>query len=175
MKKISLENQRLCAKALLDGLYGEVEVGTKLVHLVDKANSWNVVLVSLTPYGLGLRLNTLFTVEDCNGTVKNTKRTLHLNGEVHVSRGVDDVDLGIFPLNADILGKDGDPALTLEVVVVQQEVVHLLIITEKLRSVKHVVYQGGFTVVNVGDDGDVAQIHVLKKFVAKVLSFIAIG
>jgi hypothetical protein len=37
-----------------------------------------------------------------------------------------------------------------------------LVVTEKLRSVKHIVYQGGFTVIDVGYNSNVAQVHVPK-------------
>ena len=65
--------------------------------MLTKAHPRHVVLVGLTPHGLGLGLDTLFTVEDGDGTVENTERTLHLDGEVHVTRGVDDVDLVVVP------------------------------------------------------------------------------
>jgi hypothetical protein len=34
--------------------------------------------------------------------------------------------------------------------------------------VKNFVHQGGFSVVNVGDDGDVAKIHAYKSVCGKV-------
>ena len=49
-----LNNQRASAQAVNDGLNGEVEVRTHLVHLVDEADTGDVVLVSLTPNGLRL-------------------------------------------------------------------------------------------------------------------------
>src|SRR5699024_11120338 len=52
-----LHNQWLCTQAVLDGANGEVEVSTELVHLVHEADTWNVVLGSLTPNLLGLWLN----------------------------------------------------------------------------------------------------------------------
>ena len=92
-----LDNKWLSAQTLDDGVYGEVEVSTQLVHLVNEADTRNVVLVSLTPYGLRLRLNTFFTIEHSNSTVENAERTLHLHGEVNVTGGVNDVDLVLVP------------------------------------------------------------------------------
>src|SRR5690606_16948877 len=92
-----LHDQWLSTKALDDGFHGEVEVCTHLVHLVDEADAWNVVLVSLAPYGLGLRLNAFLAIKYCNGAIEHAKRALHLNGEVNVARGVNDVDLVVVP------------------------------------------------------------------------------
>ena len=50
-----------------------------------------MVFVCLSPYGLGLWLNAALCAEDGYGTVKNSQRTLNLNGEVNVTRGVDNV------------------------------------------------------------------------------------
>jgi len=57
----------------------------------------HVVLVGLAPDLLGLRLHAFLAVEDGNGAIENTERTLYLDGEVDVSRGVDDVDSGCRP------------------------------------------------------------------------------
>ena len=74
-------------------LNGEVEVSAQLVHLVDEADTRDVVLVGLTPHGLGLRLDALLAVEDGHGAVEHAQGALNLDREVHVSGGVDDVDL----------------------------------------------------------------------------------
>ncbi len=46
----------------------------------------------LTPHGFGLGLNTTHRAVDHAGTVQDAHGTFHLDGEVHVPRGVDDVD-----------------------------------------------------------------------------------
>src|SRR5699024_1063568 len=58
-----LHNQWLCAQAVNDGVHGVVEVRAHLVHLVDEADTWNVVLRSLTPNLLGLWLHAFLAVE----------------------------------------------------------------------------------------------------------------
>ena len=108
-----LEDQRLGAKAVHDGLHGEVEVRTQLVHLVDEADPGDVVLVGLTPHGLGLGLNALLAVEDRDRAIEDAQRALNLNGEVDVTRGVDDVDLVLVPEAGHRRGGDGDPPLLL--------------------------------------------------------------
>ncbi len=80
-----------------DGTDREVEVGTHLVHLVDEADTGDVVLVGLTPHGLGLGLNALLAVEHGDGAVEDAQGALNLDGEVNVTGGVDDVDLVTVP------------------------------------------------------------------------------
>ena len=116
-----LDDERSRTKLLLDGAHRVVEVGTELVHLVDEADARNAVLVGLTPHGLRLGLHTLLAVEHCDGAVEHAKRTLHLGGEVHVARGVNDVDLELLvrimslavPEAGGRSGLDGDAAFLL--------------------------------------------------------------
>ena len=69
------------------------EVGTGTVHLVHIAQTQYVILVSLTPYGFRLGFYTAHSTERCDCTVQHTQRTFYFSREVHVPRGIDDVDL----------------------------------------------------------------------------------
>jgi hypothetical protein len=71
--------------------------------------------------------------------------------------GVDHVDLHALVAHAHVLAQDGDAALTLQVVVVQQQVGLVLVVAEELALVQDLVHQRGLAVVHVGDDGDVAE------------------
>ncbi len=75
------------------------EVGAHAVHLVHVAQTWHVVLVGQAPVGFGLWLNTGNTVEHNNSAVEHAQTTVHFDGEVHVSGGVDHVDLVTLPLS----------------------------------------------------------------------------
>ena len=108
-----LDDQRLGLEAVHDGVDGEVEVRAELVHLVDEADARDVVLVGLTPDGLRLGLDALLAVEDGDGTVEDAQRALDLDREVHVARGVDDVDLVVVPVAGRRGGRDRDAALLL--------------------------------------------------------------
>ncbi len=108
-----LDDQRLRAEALDDGVDRVVEVGAQLVHLVDEADARHVVLVGLAPDRLGLRLDALLAVEHGDGTVEHAERTLHLDGEVDVTGGVDDVDLVLVPEARGRSRRDRDATLLL--------------------------------------------------------------
>ena len=57
-----------------------------------------MILVSLTPNGLRLRLYTALCTKNRNTAVEYTQRTLNLYGEVNVSRCINDVDSVVLPL-----------------------------------------------------------------------------
>ena len=73
------------------------------------------------------KTTTALSGQNGNGTVQNTQRTLNLNSEVNVTRGVDDVDtmavlleesrivlgLGMAPIAGGSSGSDGDTTLLL--------------------------------------------------------------
>ena len=97
-------------QAVADGAHREVEVGTHLVHLVDEADTGDVVLVGLTPHGLGLGLDALLAVEHGDSAVEDAQRALNLNGEVNVTGGVNNVDLVTVPERGDCGGRNRDAA-----------------------------------------------------------------
>ena len=57
-----------------------------------------------------------------------------------------------------VLGEDGDPALFLEVVRVHDALVHLLVGAHGAGLAEEGVDERGFPVVDVGDDGNVADV-----------------
>ena len=80
------------AGPVLDHADALEEVGAGLVHLVDEHDARNLVAVSLTPDGFGLRLNAGVAVQKNDSTVKHGQRTFDFDGEVDVAGGVDDVE-----------------------------------------------------------------------------------
>src|SRR6185437_8375523 len=84
------------------------------------------VTVGLTPYRLALGLDAIYRGEQRDQTVQNAHRTLYLDGEVHVTRSIDDIEIILFgigsflplhrgeiPLAADGCGGDRDTPLLL--------------------------------------------------------------
>ena len=108
-----LDRNGLHAQAVADGLDALVEVGTDLVHLVDEHDPGNVVAVSLAPHGLGLGLHALVAVQHRHRAVEDAQGAFHLDGEVHVAGGVDDVQALAGPVGRRGGGGDGDPPLLL--------------------------------------------------------------
>lgn len=108
------------AQALLHLVVDLEEVGTGPVHLVDEGQARHLILVGLAPDRFGLGLHTAHGAVHHAGAIQHAHRALDLDGEVDVSRGVDDVDpvLGIgkvhaFPEGGHGSGGDGDATLLL--------------------------------------------------------------
>ena len=68
------------------------EVSASTVHLVDERQTRYAVLVGLTPYSFGLRLNTTHRAVNHASAVKHAHGTLNFNSEVNVAGGINDVD-----------------------------------------------------------------------------------
>ena len=108
-----LDDERGRAQAADHHLHAAVELGADPVHLVDEADPRHVVLVGLPPDRLGLRLDAGHRVEHRDRAVEHAQRALHLDGEVDVAGGVDDVDRVVQPRRGGRGGRDRDAALLL--------------------------------------------------------------
>ena len=60
-------------QTIMEHLNAAVEISTHGIHLVDVNHAGNLVLVSLTPNGLRLRLNTALSGQNGNRTVQNAQ------------------------------------------------------------------------------------------------------
>src|SRR6185295_17087699 len=76
--------------------------------------------------------------------------------KITVARSVDDVDLHSFIENSGVLGQDGNAALTLQFVGVHHALNQSLVGPECAALAEHGIHQRGFTMVDVRNDGDVA-------------------
>jgi hypothetical protein len=88
----------------------------------------------------------------------STVHALHFAAEIGVPRGVHDIDAVAVPIHASVLGEDGDAALFLLVVAVHHALGLLAAAIQRARLFQQLVHQRGFAMVNVGNDGDVAQL-----------------
>jgi hypothetical protein len=135
-----------------------VEVRTNAVHLVDETHAGDFVLVGLAPHSLRLRLDTGNAVEDGNGTVEDTKGALHLQGEVNVTRSIDDVDTVVVPKASGRRRGDGDATLLLlgHPVHGGTALVNLANFVRLAGVIEDTLGGGGLSGVNVGHDTNVA-------------------
>ena len=74
-----------------------------------------------------------------------------------MTRGVHNVDADPLPEDRAVLGRDGDPALPLEIQGVHETFVHFLVGPEEAALAEHGIHKGGLAVVDVGNDGDISQ------------------
>ena len=130
----------------------------RTVNLVDDDDHAVAELQRTAQDKTGLGHRAFRRVHQQNDAVDHLQNTFHLAAEVRMARGIDDVDLGIPVKDRGVLGKDGDAALTLQVIGVHHAVHNLLILTIDARLLQHFIHERGLAVVNVGNDGDVSKL-----------------
>src|SRR5688572_5900016 len=152
----------LRGEPLANHAHAALEVRADPVHLVREDEPGHAVAVRLAPHGLGLRLYAGHGIEQRHGTVEHAQGTLHLDGEVHVPRRVDDVDavLDVVPLpEAGGRGRgDRDAALLLLLHPVHRgrAIVDLADLVALPRVVKDALGRSRLPGIDVGHDADVA-------------------
>ena len=139
-----------------------VRAGVAAVDLVDHEDDREAELERLLEDEARLRKRTFGGIHEQNDRVGHEQGALDLATEVGVARGVDHVeldDLALFvgPANARVLREDGDATLPLERVRVHDPVDHGFVLAERAGLAEHVVDERGLAMVDVGDDGDVAE------------------
>jgi len=134
-------------------------VGAGAVDLVDHHDRRAAEGERLAQHEARLRHRAVEGVHDEEHAVDHAQDTLDLAAEVGVARRVHDVDLGVAPADAGVLGEDGDAPLPLERVGVHHAFLDHLILTERSGLAEHLVDERGFAVVDVRDDGNITNLH----------------
>ena len=106
----------------------------------------------------GLRLRALTGVDDEEDAVHHLHDALDLASEISMPGGIDDVDGVVAPVDGGVLGLDGDAFLALEVHGVHGALGEFLMGLDGAAGLEEFVHEGGLAVVDVGDDGDVADL-----------------
>ena len=128
------------------------------VDLVDDHHDAQSQRQRMLEHEARLRHGPFERVDDEQRAVGHVEHALHLAAEVGMAGRVDDVDLHVLIGDGDVLGKDGDAALALLVVGVEHALFHLLVLAEHAGRVQQAVDHRGLAMVNVRDDGDVADV-----------------
>ena len=147
---------------ILDLLLHPFRLGGGQVDLVEDRDDLVVGLDRLIDVGERLRLHALAGVDHQQRALAGGEAAADLIGEVDVARRVHEVQfigLAVFGLvgQADGLRLDGDAALPLQLHAVEDLIGHLAI-GQRAGVLDQPVGQGGFPVVDVGDDREVADV-----------------
>ncbi len=150
---------------VLDLASGLVWLCPRQVDLVDDRDDLEVVLDRQVRIGERLRLDALRSVDEQQRALARRQRPGHLVGKVDVPRRVDqveDIHLPVVGLvgQPDRVRLDGDAALALEVHAVEDLRLHLPRL-ERPRHLEKTVRQRRLAVVDVGDDGEVADVALI--------------
>ena len=101
-----------------------------LVHLVHHHDRLQSYLQGFLQNETSLWHRPLESVYQQDASIGHVEHALHLSAEVGVSRSVYDVYLDTFPVDGNVLGKDGDATFTLQVVGVQHLAAVILSLSE---------------------------------------------
>ena len=83
---------------------------------------------------------------------------LDFAAEVGMAGRIDDIDLDVVVGDRRILADDSDAALALQGIAVHHPLGEFLIGAENVALPKQAVDEGGLAVIDVGDDGDIANL-----------------
>ena len=133
-----------------------IRAGVATVDLVDHHDRLQAAGQRLAEHEFGLRQHALGGVDQDDGAVDHVQDALDLAAEIGVAGGVDDVDAHVVPDHRGDFGQNGDAALFFQVVAVQRALGHRLVGGIGAGLLQQLVGQGGFAMVDVGDDGDIA-------------------
>ena len=154
------------ADDVLHLVLGLPHIGGGQVDLVEHRQDLQVVLHGEVGVGQGLGLHALGGVHHQHRALAGRQGPGHLVVEVHMARGVDEVqliDLSVLGpvVQPDGPGLDGDAPLPLQVHVVQQLAFHLPL-ADRLALLQQPVRQRGLAVVDVGDDRKVSDVALFR-------------
>ena len=141
-------------------------VGGGEVDLVEHRQDLQVVIHGKVGVRQRLRLYALGGVHHQQRALARRQRAADLVVEVHVTRRVDEVQgirlaVGGGIEDPDGAGLDGDAPLPLQIHIVQQLVFHLPL-RHGVALFQQAIRQRGFTMVDVGDDGEVADVGLVE-------------
>jgi len=86
----------------------------------------------------------------------NSKTPLHLAAEIGVPGCIDDIDTVVTPTDRGILGQDGNSAFLFQGIGIHDPLLGGTAGRQGAGLLQELVDQGRLTVINVGDDGDIA-------------------
>ena len=140
------------------GVEGARRVGVGPVGLVDDHDGPQPQAQRAHEHVAGLGHGTFVGVDQQEHRVDHAEHAFDLAAEVGVTGGVDDVDEVVLPLDGAVLAADRDAALALEVVAVHDAFLDVGVLAKHAGGAEDGVDQGGLAVVDVGDDGEVADV-----------------
>ena len=132
--------------------------GVAAIDLVEGHDDRQVAGHRLLEDVAGLRQRPLGGVHEEQHRVDHVQAALHLAAEVGVAGRVDDVQPDPGVIDRRLLGQDRDALLALEVARIHDPVHDGLVGAERAGLAQHRVHERGLAVVDVGDDGHVAQV-----------------
>ena len=147
-------------------------VGRVQIHFIQDWNDLQIVFKGQVQVRNGLSLNALRSIYDEQRSFACRNGTRHFVTEVHVPRGVDQIEhkiLSILRLVRHLNGVafDGDSTLSFEVHIVERLVLHLPLCNGS-SGLEESIGQGAFAVVDVGNDAEISNVFHRSRLERKI-------
>ena len=126
------------------------------INLIDHHNRTQALGKGFAGDKSGLGHRAFNCIHQEQHAIDHREDPLHLTAKISMARGVDDVDVRAFVINCTVFGQDRNSALTLQVIGIHHPFSHLLMPGKRACLLKQFINQGGFAMIDVGDDGDIA-------------------
>ena len=144
----------------IEDLVGDfARAGVGAVDLVDEHDGLETHFQRLGDDEFRLRQRSLGGIDQHQSAIDHVEDALDLAAEIGMAGRVDDIDARVLPDERGRLGEDGDATLPLEIVGIHGALGDALVLAERAGLLQQAVDQRGLAVVDVGDNGDVAQVH----------------
>ena len=151
---------RIERREQVENLVGDLDgAGVRPIDLVDDDDRLQPHLEGLGDDEFGLRQRPLGGIDQHQSAVNHVEDALDLAAEIGMAGGIDDVDAGVVPDQRGRLGENGNAALAFEIVGIHHPFGDALVLAKRARLLQETVDQRGFAVIDVGNDGDVAEFH----------------
>ena len=138
-----------------------VRAAIELINLIDHHNRFLTHLDSFLKHKSCLRHTALKRIYKEKYTISHIKHTLNLSTEVAMARSIDDIDLYTLIYYRHILRKNSDTSFSLKVIIIQDKLSQLLLLTRLTRLIDHPVHKSRLSMIDVGDDRNVSDFHTV--------------
>ena len=143
-----------------------LRIGGRQIDLVHHRQDLQIVLHGQVGVGQSLGLHALGGIHHQDRAFAGRQRTGNLRVEVHMTRGIDEVQLVVLTVLGRIgqvhgPGFDGDAVLLFQFHIIQQLVSHLAL-TDGIALFQQAIRQGGLAVVDVGNDGKITDMRLIE-------------
>jgi hypothetical protein len=153
---------RIKPQFLIHLLLHSRHIGGGQVDLVDHGKDGEVILHGFVEIGQGLGLNALRGIHEEQHAVAGGKSPGHFIRKIHVARRVDEIEGESLTALAHVgksdgVALDGDPSFPFKIHGIE-DLIPEETLFHKAGALNQAVRQGGFPVINVGDDAEVADL-----------------
>ena len=133
-------------------------IGVRTVDLVNHHDRHQSFLESLAKHEARLGLRPFKSIHHQKNAVHHLHHAFYFTAEIGMSRSINDVDGVSVPEDGSVLRLDRDAFFTFQIHGIHGAFLHGLVGPVGAARLQKLVNQGGFPMVNVSDDGEIAEL-----------------